>query len=189
MSFKSRLYVMLRTSWETTKQWRTDRVNSGVTEAFLRNWVHEHPSLILTLEMLTVCIVGNMMWREWWEQKGFFSATRSMCSSQNEFRLIYMWKSHRPPSLSWREKLFRKTAEINQCVGPWCILCGLGQRWNHCERPLALMMCSEPVEACKSAAGISFSTASVPPWPLRYLCQSHLCSLVSGSSVAIVTTC
>lgn len=55
------------------------------------------------------------------------------------------------------------------------------------KRPLALMMCSEPVEACKSAAGISFSAASIPPQPLRYLCQSHLCAPVSGLRVTIST--
>lgn len=121
------------------------------------------------------------------EKKRFFSVRGSMCSSQNEFHLIYMRKSCQPPSLSWREKPFRKTAEINQCVGPWCSLCGLGQRWSHCKRPLALMMCSEPVEACKSAAGISFSEASIPPQPLRYLCQSHLCAPVSGWSVTSTT--
>lgn len=112
--------------------------------------------------------------------------TRS--SSQNEFHLIYMRKSRQPPSLSWREKPFRETAEINQRVGPWCSLCGLGQRWSHCKQLLALMMCSEPVEACKSAAGISFSAASIPPQPLRYLChQSHPCAPVWGSSVTIST--
>lgn len=100
--------------------------------------------------------------REKGNKKGSFFVRGSMCSSQNEFHLIYKRKSRQPPSLSWREKPFRKTAEINQCVGPWCSLCGLGQRWSHCKQPLALMMCSEPVEACKSAAGISFSVASIP---------------------------
>lgn len=33
-----------------------------------------------------------------------------------------MRKSRQPPSLSWREKPFRKTAEINQRVG-WDVAC------------------------------------------------------------------
>lgn len=69
--------------------------------------------------------------------------------------------------------------------GAWSSLCGLGQRWSHCKQPLALMMCSEPVEACKSAAGISLFLASNPPQPLRYLCQSYLRAPVSGSSVTM----
>lgn len=84
------------------------------------------------------------------------------------------------PSLSWWEKLFRRTARINQYVESWCSLCGLGQRWSQCERPLGLMMCTEPAEACKSAAGITFSAASIPLWPHRSLCHRNLCAPVSG---------
>lgn len=40
--------------------------------------------------------------------------------------------------------------------GAWCSLCGLGRRRSHWKQPLALMMCSDPAEARKSAAGVSF---------------------------------
>ena len=56
-------------------------------------------------------------------------------------------------------KLGRQTAEINHWCGAQCGLCGPGQR------PLALMMRSEPMEACKSAAGTSSSLQPSPPTP------------------------
>lgn len=104
--------------------------------------------------------------------KGLFSA-KGMSSFQNKCHLIYMRKSHHPLSLSWREKPYGKTAEINQCVGPDEACVGW-DRDGATASGFWLSYCAVPVEACKSVADISFSAAAILPEPLRYLCQSHL---------------
>ena len=66
-----------------------------------------------------MCEAGKMvMERVETGAKGLFCVRGNIGSSQNEFHLMYMRKSRKPPSLSLREKPFRETAEINQHVGP-----------------------------------------------------------------------
>lgn len=173
---------IIRRSWEIMEERRTEGSWCWCQWGIFRGIVHMNIHHRFSLNGSGV--YGSQHWSgengDRNEKKGSFSVRGSMCSSQNEFHLIYMRKSRQPPSLSWREKPFRKTAEINQRVGPWCSLCGLGQRWSHCNRPLALMMCSEPVEACKSAAGISFSAASIlSPTSEISLSKSPLCTCVN----------
>lgn len=95
--------------------------------------------------------------------------------------LSYMRESRQLPSLSAGKDVQKDSWDKSSC-GAGCSLCGLGQRQSHWNQSQALMMCSEPVEACKSAAGISFCVPSIPPQPLRY-CQSYFWAHVSSSSV------
>lgn len=109
------------------------------------------------------CVVWDMRR----EREVLFSLRRIACSFPQKWisrhTCVNLISSH----LSGRGKTFRTTAEINQRVGAWCSLCGLGQRRSHWKQPLALMMCSDPVEACKSAAGVpsfcSFNSSPKPP--------------------------